>query len=136
MSKKAFTLIEVLISVSIISIIVAAFLNIEQESKFLIDKNVKKIAATHLSSIVLLNTDQKDDKSDLYLYDLLKGFDLKDDLIKFLKSKKVHISFDLYKTIGDDENSSEENKSVMLNIYKQTANIDGNVVSIYRISLP
>lgn len=136
MSKKAFTLIEVLISVSIISIIVAAFLNIEQESKFLIDKNIKKIEATHLSSIVLLNTDQKDDKSDLYIYDLLKDFDLKDDLIKFLKSKKAHISFDLYKTIGDDENSSEENKTVLLNIYKQTANIDGNAVSIYRISLP
>ena len=133
--NKSFTLIEVLIAVSIIAIVVTAFLNINEESRFLIDKNLKKLQISHISSLVLLNTDKNDDKKKIYLDDLAKSFDLKDDLRKFLKSKKIVLSYDLYKTIGDEENSSESN-ATLLNIYKQQVNIDGKTISIYRIDLP
>ena len=133
--NKSFTLIEVLIAVSIIAIVVTAFLNINEESRFLIDKNLKKLQISHISSLVLLNTDKNDDKKKIYLDDLAKSFDLKDDLRRFLKSKKIVLSYDLYKTIGDEENSSENN-ATLLNIYKQQVNIDGKTISIYRIDLP
>ncbi len=133
--NKSFTLIEVLIAVSIIAIVVTAFLNINEESRFLIDKNLKKLQISHISSLVLLNTDKNDDKKKIYLDDLAKSFDLKDDLRRFLKSKKAVLSYDLYKTIGDEENSSENN-ATLLNIYKQQVNIDGKTISIYRIDLP
>ena len=133
--NKSFTLIEVLIAVYIIAIVVTAFLNINEESRFLIDKNLKKLQISHISSLVLLNTNRDDDKKKIYLDDLAKEFNLKDDLRRFLKSKKIVLSYDLYKTIGDEENSSESN-ATLLNIYKQQVNINGKVISIYRIDLP
>ena len=133
--NKSFTLIEVLIAVSIIAIVVTAFLNINEESRFLIDKNLKKLQISHISSLVLLNTNRDDDKKKIYLDDLAKEFNLKDDLRRFLKSKKAVLNYDLYKTIGDEENSSENN-ATLLNIYKQKVNINGKVISIYRIDLP
>jgi len=92
MNKKAFTLIEVLISVVILSTVAVLLFEISTNSKNSFSYLSQKASFTTLSSLPLMHNNPKYHNSDKTLYEYIRyDFDIKDDdLRKYLKEKKIH----------------------------------------------
>ncbi len=89
--RKAFTLIEVLVSASIIAVVGLALLQTHSHNTKLMDRMSSKYHIKKEFSLVLLNADKASDGSSKRLYDMLKGkykF-TDDDTIRWLKDKKI-----------------------------------------------
>jgi Tfp pilus assembly major pilin PilA len=88
--KKTLTLVEVLISVMLISIIVVALLQIEQNNLYLLEKTKDMTKYNSYISLVALENDDKNLRNKSFYLD--KKIDFKDDDIRReLKEIKVNI---------------------------------------------
>lgn len=86
--RKAFTLIEVLFAVMIMSLVGLALLQSSSNNTKLISHNAHKNGFVHLSSIFVLNMDETLHNSSKTLDDLLdKKYKLDDDTRQFFKEK-------------------------------------------------
>ncbi len=92
MNKKAFTLIEVLVSVVILSTVAVLLFEISTNSKNSFSYLSEKASFTTLSSLPLMQNNPKYHNSDKTLYEYVRyDFDIKDDeLRKYLKETKIH----------------------------------------------
>ncbi len=113
---RAFTLIEVLISVVILAVVGTGLLQISINSKqnFAFLKQKSKFA--YISSIAFMHNNQKYHNKDMTLYDFLEddyvGID--DDLRKYLKEYKVHYyheEYDRYSPFGDTNQTQAQNQT-------------------------
>ncbi|MCH9813964.1 MAG: type II secretion system GspH family protein [Epsilonproteobacteria bacterium] len=116
MNKKAFTLIEVLVSVVILATVAVLLFEISSNSKnnFLVLQ--KRIDYVTLSSLALIHNDQKYHNSDKSLYDFIReDYNISDyELRKYLKDRKVHYSHEEYTTFSPfSEGGSEQNQSIL-----------------------
>jgi prepilin-type N-terminal cleavage/methylation domain-containing protein len=114
MNRKAFTLIEVLVSVVILSSVAVILFEISTNSKnnftFLKDKG----NFSTLSSVALIHNNQKFHNKHTDLYEFIKyDYNIKDDdLRRYLKSQKVHYTHEEFTTFsplseGDGTSNSE-----------------------------
>ena len=96
MNKKAFTLIEVLVSVVILSTVAVLLFEISTNSKNNFSFLSQKANFTTLASLPLMHSSQKFNNSDKKLYEYIRyDYDIKDDeLRKYLKEKKVHLDYE------------------------------------------
>jgi prepilin-type N-terminal cleavage/methylation domain-containing protein len=114
MNKKAFTLIEVLVSVVILSTVAVMLFEISTNSKNNFSFLSSKASFTTLASLPLMQNDIKYHNSDKTLFEYVKyDFDIKDDeLRKYLKEQKVHYDQEEFTTFSPfdnkDENSNED----------------------------
>lgn len=114
MNKKAFTLIEVLVSVVILSTVAVMLFEISTNSKSNFSFLSSKASFTTLASLPLMQNDIKYHNSDKTLFEYVKyDFDIKDDkLRKYLKNQKVHYDQEEFTTFSpfdnEDEKSSED----------------------------
>lgn len=102
MSKKAFTLIETLVSVVILSSVAVALFEISSSSKSNFSFLQKKSDFTTLSSLALNHNNQNSHNKDIDLYSFIKyDYNIKDDeLRRYLKSKKVHYEHEEFTTFS------------------------------------
>ena len=124
MNKKAFTLIEVLVSVVILSTVAVLLFEISTNSKNSFSYLSEKASFTTLSSLPLMHNDPKYHNSDKTLFEYIRyDFDIKDDeLRKYLKEKKIHYMQEEFATFsplseGDDEvvkETSEDKEQNMM----------------------
>ena len=111
---KAFTLIEVLVSVMILAVVGTGLLQISTNSKhnFIYLKN--KSEFDRLASIALIHNNQKFHHKNMTLYDFIKDDynNIDDDLRKYLKEIKVAYSHEEVASFNPLEGSiDEQNKS-------------------------
>jgi len=141
MNRGAFTLIEVLVAVFIISILVTSVLKIVSRDDGLI-RHAKKIE--EVASEVSLFADTltvKKDKKKIDLYDYVKNLKLRDSdkidyKIVFDYSCDVYKSFDEdLRPIGQTDDEQEKDKtSPMFSVYKENFKSQkGGFVSFFRI---
>jgi len=124
MNKKAFTLIEVLVSVVILSTVAVLLFEISTNSKNSFSYLSQKASFTTLSALPLMHNDPKYHNSDKTLFEYIRyDFDIKDDeLRKYLKEKKIHYAQEEFAAFsplgeGDDEavkDTSEEKEQNMM----------------------
>jgi len=115
-TKKAFTLIEVLVSVMILAVVGTGLLQISSNSKqnFMFLK--EKSEFDRLASIAFIHNNQKYHHKEITLYDFIKDdyTNIDDELRKYLKDVKVSYSHEEVATFNplegsiDDRNQSEE----------------------------
>ena len=107
MDKKAFTLIEVMIAVMIISVVIMAMLKMHSNHVFLLNSTKNDSLEIGYLSFLVNNKQYGLENKDKALYDLVDGFDISDDLRRELKDKSITL---LYKRLGNieslDSNSS------------------------------
>ncbi len=136
-TKSAFTLMEVLIAVMLISIVVIGILRVGDQERKIIHhaENSSKVSEKISLFIDTLKPkkDQKKIKFDLYL----KNLKINSKDRKKLDDTFTYNSF-LSKTIGDKSNSVQKDdakqKNSMFEIYKQTfRDKNGYTTSYYRI---
>jgi prepilin-type N-terminal cleavage/methylation domain-containing protein len=113
LGRNAFTLIEVMVAVMIVSVVIAALLQMKGNTnhKFI---QLKKIVTENQYNTFLISVDDKYsfETSNTDLYRLVDNFDLENDLRRKLKSIKTKVSYeklDVYDS-GDLSDDSEENE--------------------------
>jgi len=148
---KAFTLIEVLVSVTILAVVATGLLQISTNSKHNFSFLKEKSEFSRLASIALVHNDQKYHNKEMALFDFLRDdYDnIEDELRNYLKKTKVKYtheevsSFSPLSSSLDDQNQSqyeEQNPQSALNItilYDQiTVSKDKNIARAYKIYVP
>jgi len=111
LGRNAFTLIEVMVAVMIVSVVIAALLQMKGNTnhKFI---QLKKIVTENQYNTFLISVDDKYsfETSNIDLDRLVDNFDLENDLRRKLKSIKTKVSYeklDVYDS-GDLSDDSEE----------------------------
>lgn len=109
--NKAFTLIEVMVAVMIISVVIMALVKMYANNNFLLTSYKKQIRSNEDLYFLIGNKDYGFEDKDTYLYNLVQEFDIDDDLRRKLKQTKVKIIYQEVKTmdLSDDENGSGTN---------------------------
>ena len=117
MNKRAFTLIEVLVSVLILSTVAVMLFQISINSKSNFSYLSKKGDFTTLSSLALMHNDQSLHNSQRTLYDFIRDdYDIKDDeLRKYLKEQKVHYEHEEFSTFEPLGSSGDKDTNESIN---------------------
>jgi len=133
-AKKAFTLIEVMVSVMIISVVIMALLEMKSNSSHILSLLKKQIDTTQYISLLIANKDYGYEDKSIRLDALIKEFDVDDNLRRKLKNIKAKIIYNEIETIdlSEDENGSS---SMLLEIGESLVKTDKFSTKIYRIRL-
>ena len=134
----AFTLIEVMVAVMIVSVVIAALLQMRGETthKFF---GIKKMMQTNQYNSFLIGQGDKYgfEKSSMNLNRLVENFDLESDLRRELKSQKVSLLYEKLKSVDtseyDGENSEKSSSGTVFEIGKSTIEADDFRVNMIRV---
>lgn len=140
--KSAFTLIEVMVAVMIISVVIMALIQMYSNNTHIFSAYKKQINTNQYLSLLISNEDYGYENNTLYLDDLVTEFDLDDELRRELKEKKVRLSYQELRRIDmserDDENSNETAKGdsdIVLVIGKSILRTEDSSSFLVRIQL-
>jgi prepilin-type N-terminal cleavage/methylation domain-containing protein len=147
---KAFTLIEVLVSVMILAVVGTGLLQISSNSKhnFIFLKEKSKF--DRLASIAFIHNTQKYHHKEMTLYDFIRDDyeKIDDELRKYLKSYKVKYSHEEVSTFNplgesmDEQNQSSDSETLQapmdLTIIYEKISIqkDKNAAYAYKVYIP
>lgn len=151
--RTAFTLIEVMVSVVIISIVIMALLEMFSNNAhiFLSLKNKTKI--NQYSSFFVSNMDHGFENDDTTLYMLIEDFPLEDDLRRKLKELKVEVLYQVVDTIDmnefqgfeeeeedidileEDDEEKESNSDMIFEVGKTILKTNESSVSLLRLQV-
>ena len=92
-SSKGFTLIEILVSVMIISVVIASLLQIFSTNSHTFSSIEQKIKHTNTTTLILGNPIYGFEDKTVNLAELVKDFNIDDDLRRKLKNQKVKIIY-------------------------------------------
>ncbi|MFK5937056.1 MAG: prepilin-type N-terminal cleavage/methylation domain-containing protein [Sulfurimonas sp.] len=111
-ARRAFTLIEVMVSVMIISVVIMALLQMNANNTHIFGITKKHLNTNQYISLLIGNKDYGFENKNIYLDDLTRDFELENDLRRALKQTKVAIvyqeleSIDLSEDMNDTEGSN------------------------------
>ncbi len=151
-ARDGFTLIEVIISVVIISTVIMALLQMYANNIHIFSTLNKKTQINQYSSFFISNPDIGLESDKHTLYDLVDDFDLENDLRRELKNIKVEVIYqELEKidmadydgsedkneddTLEDEENKENSNSGMVFEIGKSILKVDESSVALLRLKL-
>jgi len=122
--RSAFVLIEVMVSVMIVSVVISALLHMQGSTTTKLS-NIKEMMKTNQYSSFLLSLGDKYgfDKSQMDMERLVENFDLEDDLRRHLKSMRAELDYKAIKSIDTSEFEDENNDSNEQGANEQNTNI-------------
>ena len=92
--RRGFTLIEVMVSVVIISVVIATLLQLFGSNARIFEISQKKVNISMLGSLLVGVTDLGMEKEEIFLDDLIGDFKVENELRQTLKDKKVYIDYE------------------------------------------
>jgi len=113
--RTAFTLIEVMIAVVIISIVIMALLELFANNTHIFSTLEKQNRSNQSLSYLMNNQDYGFEDDKLTLYDLLADFDVENDLRMKLKSTKIEIVYQELDSIDMAEYDPSEDEDNPIN---------------------
>lgn len=147
-SKSAFTLIEVMVAVMIVSVVIAALIQMrgDTSNKFI---GIKKMMQTNQYNSFLLSQSDKYgfEESNIDLYRLVDDFDLESDLRRRLKSIKLKVDYEELDTIDtaefddsakpseDGEEVQTDTTGIVFEIGKSILKADNFSTSLMRVRI-
>ncbi len=138
-SKKAFTLMEVMVAVIIISVVIMALLEMQGNNSHMFTRFSSQIKITQYSSFLISNKDYGFEKDSVYLDDLLSEFRVEDDLRRELKEIKAEIVYEELDRIdmseSDEDDEGESNSSIIFEIGKTILNVNDQSTVVMRFKI-
>ena len=135
-SRRAFTLIEVMVAVMIISVVIMALLEMQGNSSHIFSKFSSQIKVSQYSSFFISNKDYGYEDESVSLDDLLNEFRVEDDLRRELKEIKAKIVYEELDTIDMSESDEEEvSVGMVFEIGKTILNIDDYSTALVRFKI-
>ncbi len=107
--RSAFTLIEVMVAVMIISVVILALLNMQGNSSFIFSKLTKDAQVNQYASFFISNTDYGFENKNVRMDALVKEFDVENKLRRELKNVKVEVIYQELEKIDMQEYEDTEN---------------------------
>ena len=133
--RAAFTLIEVMVAVMIISVVILAMVQMYSNNSFLFDSYKKHAKISQYSSFLIANKEYGYEEKRVTLYDLLNEFDMENDLRRRLKQQKVELDYKVLKNIDLSEESNESTPQMSLEIGESLLRMNKNSVALMRLQL-
>lgn len=133
--RAAFTLIEVMVAVMIISVVILAMVQMYSNNSFLFDSYKKHAKISQYSSFLIANKEYGYEEKRVTLYDLLNEFDMENDLRRRLKQQKVELDYKVLKNIDLSEESNESAPQMSLEIGESLLRMNKNSVALMRLQL-
>ncbi len=133
--RAAFTLIEVMVAVMIISVVILAMVQMYSNNSFLFDSYKKHAKISQYSSFLIANKEYGYEEKRVTLYDLLNEFDMENDLRRRLKQQKVELDYKVLKNIDLSEESNESAPQMSLEIGESIFRMNKNSVALMRLQL-
>ncbi len=109
--SRAFTLIEVMIAVVIISVVILALLEMKGNSSFMFAKHTNNLAVNQYASFFISNPDYGYNKEKVMMDDLVSDFKVEDALRRELKEVKVEILYQELQRFSDFSDTADSNES-------------------------
>ncbi len=140
-AKNAFTLVEVMVSVIIISTVILALLEMQGNTNYIFSKFKSKLSINQYLSFFIANEEYGFEKDSISLDDLLSDFRVENDLRKELKNIKAKLiyeeldSFDMSEIDEEDYEEMQEQEStsaVVFEIGKTILEIESGSASLMR----
>ncbi|MEO1954959.1 MAG: prepilin-type N-terminal cleavage/methylation domain-containing protein [Campylobacterales bacterium] len=134
MKKDAFTLIEVMVSVMIITVVIASLLKMKSNNSYMLNSLKNQSNTKQYISLLIPNKDYGYENKETRLDALIKEFNVDDELRKKLKNLKVKI---IYKKIISLDLSEVEDtgSSMVLEVGQNILKTDKFSTNIYRVKL-
>ena len=145
-AKNAFTLIEVMIAVVIISTVIMALLTMSGNNTHIFSSFKEKTKINQYASFFIANSEYGYERKTIFLDNLVSDFDVESDLRRMLKKVKVALTYQIVEQIdmsgfqeSDEEEPQEQeedkqvNSSLIIEIGRTTLKIDKSSVSLLRI---
>jgi len=126
--SKAFTLIEVMVAVLIISLVIMALLQMRGNSSHMLMNINKQIKVNQFNSFLISNNDYGFESKSTTLDRLLSEFSMENNLRRELKKIKVKIKYQELETIDMDSN-------IIFEIGKVVLKVDEESTSVVRLRL-
>ena len=140
--KRGFTLIEVMVAVMIISVVIMALLKMYSNNTYIFSSIKQEIKTNQYISLLIGNDEYGFEKKHIVMYDLVKDFNIENELKRKLKSLKTDIvytkvdSIDLSDDTGETKSSeSKSNSGVVLEIGRDTLKTETFSTSIIRLRI-
>ncbi len=121
MNKKAISLVEVLVSVMLISVVIVSLLQIKENNLYFLDKSKETIKNTSYISLIALEDDTKLRNRNVYLSQKIKFDD--DEIRRKIKRIKVKVKDKMLQPIE----FSDDEYTVQINIKRTSLTIDDNI---------
>ena len=154
-NRSAFTLIEVLVTVMIISIVIGALMQLFATNSHTFTSVHQKIIETNRASLLLGSIVYGYENKSIDLAELVKDFDIDDDLRRALKNEKVEVIYtemnnidfgEMAESLATDKAEEQDNDEEeviketgeatnAIEIGKTTLKINGESSSFLRVKL-
>ncbi|WP_394358767.1 type IV pilus modification PilV family protein [Hydrogenimonas thermophila] len=147
--RPAFTLMEVMVAVLIISVTLGAMLQITHNAGFIYERGKNRSEILPRASLAFSNPLEEHPSENIDIKSIAESFGVKDDdILDILRKAEPKLESELYSQIDlsemdDDENEemleeddATQNQSLSIDIYRLVyKEKDGNAVSIFRLKL-
>jgi len=135
-TKKAFTLIEVMVAVMIISVVVMALLSMQGNTTHIFSKLNKTTKINQFTTFLISNKQYGFSKEDVYLSDLLSDFRVEDNLRRRFKNTKLELSYIKLQSFNDKSDTDDKsNSDNIIEIGKSTIKTENLTTSFVRLNL-
>ena len=135
-SKNAFTLIEVMVAVLIISVVIMALLEMQGNSAHMFSRFSSQLKINQYASFFISNEKYGFEKESVNLDDLLSDFKLEDDLRRDLKNIKVKLVYEKSEQLDMSESDDENVSSGMIfEIGRTILNINDSSTALVRFRI-
>jgi len=151
--REGFTLIEVMVSVMIISTVIMALLTMSGNNTHIFSSFKRQAKVNQYASFFISNKEYGFENDSLDLDDLVSEFDVEDELRKELKELKVEVIYQIVDEIDmsdfeesedeeeeeeivyEDEKPKEVTSSLIIEIGRTTLKVKDSSVSLLRIKV-
>jgi len=136
--RKAFTLIEVMVAVLIVSVVIMALLQMRGNSTHMFLNIGKKSKISQYSSFLISNSDYGFDNKIVSLDKLLDDFELENDLRRRVKQSRVELIYQKLETLdmsdNDDGDAKEAvNSNLVFEVGKTILKTDTSSTGLFRL---
>lgn len=134
--RKAFTLLEVMVAVLIISIVIMALLHMKGNSAHIFSNLMQKLEVNQHLSFLVSNNNYGFEKDSITADKLLNNFDMDKDLRQSLKQVKIDLAYQELDTIELNEHDDKDPSSdIRFEIGKTILKTENSSVALPRIRL-
>ncbi len=139
LSKNAFTLIEVMVAVMIISVVIMALIQMYANNTHIFTSMKKQTKINQYSSLLISNDNYGYEDKNINLNDLVSDFNLENSLRRELKETKVKVIYTELETIDmseeEGDNEDEVSSSLALEIGKSILQTEDSSTALMRFRI-
>ena len=133
MRKPGFSLIEVMVAVLVISVVIAALLEMKGNSSHIFLELSKRVKTDQYTSFLIANSEYGFENKKTTLDRLLSDFEVESDLAREFKSTKTELIYQELEMIDLDEGNTESSSGIVFEVGKTVLKAEDSSAGLLRV---